>query len=769
MTTQLAGADRPAMIVRVRGVVQGVGFRPFVHRLASRHALSGWVRNRENGVEIVVAGDAESLEAFVRELRADAPPLAQIAELETAPYDAGAASSFTIVPSAESTDDRQAVAPDVTTCDACIRELRDPTNRRFNYPFITCTDCGPRYTVIERMPYDRERTSMRAFTQCEPCRHEYETPGDRRHHSETNSCPACGPRLSLVGATGELEQGDACLDAAVRLLESGAIVALRGLGGFHLAVDATNNEAVLRLRQRKHRDAKPFAVMARSLDDARTIADLSDVEARLVASRERPIVVVPRRSGSSLAPSVAPGMSTVGIMLPYTPLHHLLLAMAGVPLVMTSGNLSDEPICASRDEVLQRLAGIADAFLMHDREIVSRVDDSVMRVAGGAPLFLRRARGFAPLPVPLPVAAPPGMHILAVGAHLKNTITLAADRAAYVSPHVGDLDSLETLLHFRATVDRLADLFRIEANVVAHDLHPAYLSTREAEQRPATRRIVVQHHHAHIAAVCAEHGVTERVVGVAYDGTGFGDDGTAWGAEILVADLLDYERVAHLRAAPLPGSDLAVRTPWRSALGYLSLEPLRDAAFARAFDGVDERELSLARRQIQRGVNTPLASSMGRLFDAAAAVLGVRRRAHFEGQAAMELEALSGSRMGRPLPFPVFETAGRLVMDPLPLLAELGNRVSYGESVESLAGAFHDAVVMTTADVVRRVCEDRGIDTVALGGGTFQNARLVEGLVRQLESSGLRVLVPRALPPNDGAISYGQAAVAAARLAQHLS
>ncbi|HEU5184336.1 MAG TPA: carbamoyltransferase HypF [Gemmatimonadaceae bacterium] len=769
MTTQLAGADRPAMLVRVRGVVQGVGFRPFVHRLASRHALSGWVRNRENGVEIVVAGDPESLEAFVRELRADAPPLAQIAELETAPYDAGGASSFTIVASAESADDRQAVAPDVTTCDACIRELRDPTNRRFNYPFITCTDCGPRYTVIDRMPYDRERTSMRAFTQCDACRLEYETPGDRRHHSETNSCAACGPRLTLLDATGTLERGEPCLGAAARLLESGAIVALRGLGGFHLAVDATDDEAVVRLRQRKHRDAKPLAVMVRSLEDARAIADMSDAEVRLVASRERPIVVAPRRPGSSLAPSVAPGMATVGIMLPYTPLHHLLLEMVGVPLVMTSGNLSDEPICASQDEALQRLTGITDAFLMHDREIVSRVDDSVMQVAGGAPLFLRRARGFAPLPVPLPVAAPAGTHILAVGAHLKNTITLAADQAAYVSPHVGDLDSLETLLHFRATVDRLADLFRIDPNVVARDLHPAYLSTKEAEQRAADRRIVVQHHHAHIAAVCAEHGVTYRVVGVAYDGTGFGDDGTAWGAEILVADLLAYERVAHLRSAPLPGSDLAVRTPWRSALGYLSLEPLRDAAFVRAFEGVDERELSLARRQIQRGVNTPLASSMGRLFDAAAAVLGVRRLAHFEGQAAMELETLAGSHGRRPLPFPVFESAGRLVMDPLPLLAELGNRVSYGESVESLAGAFHDAVVTTTADVVTRVCEDRGIDTVALGGGTFQNARLVGGLVKELESSGLRVLVPRALPPNDGAISYGQAAVAAARLAQHLS
>ena len=770
MTSPLTQGESPALRLHVHGVVQGVGFRPFVHRLASRHALAGWVRNRENGVEIVIAGAPEALNAFVRDLRAEAPPLADIAGIDAFPGDAYGATSFTIVTSTETSDDRQAVAPDVTTCDACVRELNDPANRRYHYPFITCTDCGPRYTVIERMPYDRERTSMQAFTQCDACRREYDTPGDRRHHSETNSCPACGPTLSLRRPAGGTEHGAACLGEAVRLLRHGAIVALRGLGGFHLAVDATNDGAVIRLRERKHRDAKPFAVMVRSLAEARGIADMSDAEAQLLASRERPIVVVTRRAESTLAPSVAPGMATVGLMLPYTPLHHLLLERVGVPLVMTSGNLSDEPICASVDEAAERLHRIADAFLVHDREIVSRVDDSVMRIAGEAPIFLRRARGFAPLPIPLPIAVTPHHAILAVGAHLKNTVTLAAGSSAYVSPHVGDLDSLETLVHFRATIARLADLFHIEPTIVARDLHPGYLSTDEADRRRASRRVVVQHHHAHIAAVCAEHGVTQPVVGVAYDGTGFGDDGTVWGAEILVADLTRYERVAHLRPVPLPGSELAIRNPWRSALGYLALEPMLEPLFAPAFEGVEDRELDIAQRQVQRRINTPVASSMGRLFDAAAAILGVRREVRFEGQAAMELEALAGHRAGELLPFTI--TTGpdqRLVLDPVPLLAALGERRAAGVPLEALAAAFHDSVVAATVALVRRVCEDRGIRVVALGGGTFQNARLVTTLASEVEPVGLRVLVPRALPPNDGAISYGQAAVAAARVAREFS
>jgi hydrogenase maturation protein HypF len=753
-----------ALNVRVTGIVQGVGFRPFVHRLATRHALRGWVRNDADGVEISIEGAPAGLDAFVRALSAEAPPLARVDTVAVHAREPDGIEWFRIISSADVTDHRQAVAPDVAMCEDCERELYDPANRRFQYPFVTCTNCGPRYSVIERMPYDRERTSMRAFTQCATCLEEYLTPGDRRHHSETNSCPRCGPRLELLMPGAEYRDFTA-LEKASRLLRRGAIVALRGLGGFHLVVDATNDEAVARLRRRKHREAKPFAVMVRTIDEAGAIAVLDPDESALLNARERPVVVVPRRSPGPLSSLVAPGMTTVGLMLAYTPLHHLLLDLAQRPLVMTSGNASDEPLCAGVDESLRRLRGIADAFLVHDREIVARVDDSVMRVARSRPLFLRRARGFAPLPVPLPVSTP--LPIVGMGAHLKNTVTLAQDGAAYVSPHIGDLETLETLEHFRATVERIARLHRIEPQVVAHDLHPGYLSTAEALRMDGVRRVAVQHHHAHIAAVCAEHGITDPVLGVAFDGTGFGDDGTVWGAEFLVADLVEYQRVGHLRAAPLPGSARAVRTPWRAALGYLSLEPSAAAAFRHAFDDVDPSELEVARRQAERGINAPLASSMGRLFDAAAAILGVRREVQFEGQAAMELEALAGRRVATPLPFPIVDGgADGLVLDPLPLLAALSQRRERGTPVEELAAAFHESVAATTSLVVQRLAAAHRLGIVALGGGSFQNARLLESLSARLEVAGWRVVVPRALPPNDGAISYGQVAIAAARLSQ---
>jgi hydrogenase maturation protein HypF len=592
--TSVLPANREAALVRVTGVVQGVGFRPFVHRLAVRHGLDGWVRNDAAGVEIAIEGEPMEINDFVRELRNDAPLLARIDELTMDTREVRGLGEFRIVTSEDGIRQRQAVAPDVSMCDECERELYDPANRRYRYPFITCTDCGPRYSVIERMPYDRERTSMRAFTQCVECLAEYQAPGNRRYHSETNSCPRCGPRLRLLMRSAEYRD-DEVLAKATRLIRSGSIIALRGLGGFHLVADATNEEAVERLRLRKHREAKPLAVMVRTAAEAATIADLDAAEQELLSSRERPIVVVRRRVHTMIADAVAPGMTTVGLMLAYTPLHHLLLDLVCRPLVMTSGNLSDEPLSAGIGEAMTRLRGIADAYLVHDREIVARVDDSVMRVACGRPLFLRRARGAAPLPIPLPIAAP--LPILAVGAHLKNTVTLAQDGAAFVSPHIGDLDTLETLRHFHDTVRRIGALHRIEPKIVAHDLHPSYLSTGEAMRMESLERIGVQHHHAHVAAVCAEHGVTDPVLGVAYDGTGYGDDSTAWGAEVLVADLVEYQRIAHLRSAPLPGSDLAVRTPWRSALGYLSLEPDAAPAFARAFEGVDDRELEVARRR----------------------------------------------------------------------------------------------------------------------------------------------------------------------------
>jgi len=754
-----------AMRVRVTGLVQGVGFRPFVHRLAARHRLAGWVRNESGEVEIEIEGGTSDLTEFLRSLHREAPPRARIERVETAPCEATGAGAFSILASVTQTNRRQPVAPDAAMCAACELELFDPANRRYRYPFITCTDCGPRFTIIDALPYDRERTSMRAFQQCALCLREYKDPRDRRYHSETNGCSSCGPRLwfehrddreAVAGA-------ERALEVTAELLRGGRIVALRGLGGFHLAVDATDEAAVRRLRQRKHREAKPLAVMVRTLAEAAALADISAGAERALAGPERPIVLLPRHRESRLAESVAPGLDTVGVVLAYTPLHHLLLDLVGRPLVMTSGNRSDEPIATGNLEARHRLGDIADGFLLHDREILARYDDSVVRLTDSGPIVLRRARGSAPLPLGLPVATP--VPLLAVGPHLKNTFALAQGDRAYVSQHIGDLEGLETLAHFNDTLDRLGRLFSVVPEAVARDLHPGYLSTRLADGLGVERIIPVQHHHAHVAAVMAEHGWTAPVLGIAYDGTGYGDDGCVWGAEVLAADLTGYRRLAHLRYAPMPGGDLAARTPWRAAAGFLSTEPSVGAAFRLAFAGVDPRERAVAERQATAGLNAPKASSMGRLFDAAAAVLGVRRWSDYEGQAAMELEALAGRRVAREHRCEITGGGpGPWVLDPMPLLAELGERRQAGEDAGDLAADFHASIAWATAEIAGQACEATGLRTVALGGGVFQNARLLVSIRERLEQKGLRVLQPVRLGPNDGAISYGQAAVAAAVL-----
>ncbi len=759
-------SERRALGLHVSGVVQGVGFRPFVDRLARRYGLGGWVRNEAGEVQIAVEGPPEALEAFADALLREAPPLARIDRIEREARDPEGLAEFVIAESADDPDRRQPVPPDVALCQACARELADPANRRYRYPFITCTDCGPRFTVIARLPYDRERTTMAAFTQCPACEAEYRTPGDRRYHSETNSCPACGPSLWLeTGAAGVVHaRGEAALQAAARILREGGIVAIRGFGGFHLACDATSETAVARLRVRKSREAKPFAVMVASLREAATLVELEDRAADLLAGQERPIVLLRARLPVSLAPSVAPGLDTIGLMLPATPLHQLLADAVGRPLVMTSGNRSEEPIAIGNAEARARLGAVADAFLMHDREILSRCDDSVLRLAAGGPVFLRRARGYAPLPLRLPVASP--VPLLAVGPHLKNTFTLVHRDTAFVSPHVGDLESRESLDHFRGMLEVYQRLFKVAPEAVVHDRHPGYLSTRLAEDLGLAPRLAVQHHHAHVAAVLAEHGLEGPAIGVAYDGTGYGDDGAVWGAEILLADLTGFRRLAHLRYAPLPGGDLAARRPWRAALGYLALDRSARSAFALAFGPVAPVELALAERQIEAGVNAPLASSMGRLFDAAAAVLGIRHQCRYEGQAAMELEALAGRRPASELPFPIEPGPdGEWVADPVPVLARLGHLRQRGCDPADLAADFHASVAWLTQRLVRRAAEATGVSTVALGGGVFQNARLLTSVTDRLTGDGFRVLVPRRLGPNDGAISYGQAAAGAAVLA----
>ena len=757
-------AGLTALRVHVTGVVQGVGFRPFVHRLALRHGLAGWVRNESGEVHIEVEGPERELTAFLKGLRREAPPLSRVEAVESVPAAPAGAARFRIRPSRPSPGRRQPVPPDTGLCAACEVELFDPANRRYRYPFITCTDCGPRFTVIDALPYDRERTSMRAFRQCVDCLREYRDSTDRRYHSESNSCPACGPQIwyEPAGSTDRVA-GEAGLGRAAALLRSGGILALRGLGGFHLAVDATEDAAVRRLRHRKHRESKPLAVMVRTLSQAEALGAIGPVEAGLLTSAERPIVLLCRRSDAALAPSVAPGLDAVGVVLAYTPLHHLLLDLVGGPLVMTSGNRSEEPIAIGNAEARGRLGSIADGFLLHDREIIARYDDSVVRLAGDTPVMLRRARGYAPLPLPLPVATP--VPLVAVGPHLKNTFTLAVDDRAYPSQHIGDLETLETLQHFEEALAQLRRLFSVTPLVAVRDLHPGYCSTRVAEAMGLARVIPVQHHHAHVAAVMAEHGRTAPVVGIAYDGTGYGDDGRTWGAELLASDLTGYRRVAHLRYVPMPGGDLAARMPWRAAAGYLAAEPSVAPAFRLAFTGVPARERAAADRQAAAGVNAPLASSMGRLFDAAAAVLGVRRVSDYEGQAAMELEALAGRRVARECRCEITGDGEEpWVLDPVPLLVELGERRQSGEDPADLAADFHASVAVATVELALRACTGAGLRTVALAGGVFQNARLLTSVRQRLQEHGLEVLLPRRLGPNDAAVSYGQAAVAAARL-----
>lgn len=778
MTTSQRPAGPPSFSaacgaqVRVTGLIQGVGFRPFVYRLAMEQHLNGWVRNATGGVEIHVEGEGASIEAFVGALRHRAPVLARIETLRVESVRPAGLQGFEVRASAAG-EGRLPVSPDVALCEACERELRDPSNRRYRYPFITCTDCGPRFTVIDAMPYDRERTSMRAFPQCPECLREYTTPGDRRYHSETNSCPTCGPRVWFEWSGGEavVDPDEDALEAAATVLRSGGIVAVRGLGGFHLAVDATSESAVRRLRARKGREAKPLAVMVRTVDEARRLAHVSREEAALLRSAARPIVLLSSgwgrehdgRNRALLAPGIAPGLRDIGVMLAYTPLHHLLLDLAARPLVMTSGNLSDEPIATGLAEARDRLSDIADAFLMHDREIVARYDDSVIRVVDGAPVVLRRARGYAPMPLDLPVTSP--VPLLAVGPHLKNTFALLHGSRVYPSQHIGDLESLETVAHYQAALDRFQELFHVRPEAVVHDLHPGYLSTRFAQESGLANVGGVQHHHAHIAAVMAEHRQTEPVLGVAFDGTGYGLDGCVWGAEILHVDLAGFARLGHLRYAPLPGGDAAARAPWRTALGYASLQPGGVDAFRLAFSGVDREARRTAEQQLARRVNAPLASSMGRLFDAAAAVIGVARASRYEGEAAMRLEALAGDRDGGVLPFLIVEQDdGTCELDALPLLVELGHRAQRGVDAGTLAACFHDTIARATLALVRRARAVTACGVVALAGGCFQNARLLLAVRRLLVEEGCDVLVPRVLGPNDGAVSVGQAAVGAARL-----
>ncbi len=769
--------------IRVRGTVQGVGFRPFVYRLAARHGLAGWVRNRSGDVAIEVEGPPAALAAFLAALRAEAPPLARIEALEVAELPAVGASGFMIRASETEPGAAQPVPPDTAPCADCLRELDDPADRRHRYPFTNCTNCGPRFTIIEALPYDRPNTTMRRFPLCAACAREYADPADRRYHAQPVACPACGPRLWLE-AGGVVAPGDALAEAVARL-GAGQIVAVKGLGGFHLACDARNEAAVAALRQRKRRGAKPFAVMFADLAAVRAVCAVDAAEAVLLTSPRRPIVLLgmrphpdplPEGEGegpgcsplplgeglgvrAGLAPSVAPGLRELGAMLPSTPLHHLLLQAFSGPLVMTSGNLSEEPIAAENDEALARLAPLADAFLLHDRPIASRYDDSVARIVEGAPALLRRARSYAPAPLDLPFTA--RRPVLACGAHLKNTFCLLKDRHAFLSQHIGDLESLETLAHYRATLALYERLFAVQPQIVAHDLHPEYLSTKLALGLEGVEQVAVQHHHAHVVSCLAEHGLAGPAIGVAFDGLGYGTDGQLWGGEWLVADWRGFARRAHLRAAPMPGGAAAIRKPYRMALGYLvAWFPADLARFAPFLDTLDAREVAVARRQVERGLNAPLTTSCGRLFDALAALLGVCPVAQYEAQAAMELQALADPAADGTYPYDLRAEPEGWLVDPTPLVwAAYADRRA-GVALPTIAIRCHRAVADFTAAVCERLAAATGLRQVALSGGVFQNTLLLREVLARLRAAGLDVYFQREVPTNDGGLALGQAVVA---------
>jgi hydrogenase maturation protein HypF len=758
--------------VQVRGVVQGVGFRPFVYRLALETHLAGSIGNNTDGVTIEIEGTGEGIDEFLRRLRTDAPPMARVDSVAVRDLEPTGESEFRIVTSQVLGSVTTGIPADSATCADCLRELLDVRDRRYRYPFLNCTNCGPRFTITRRIPYDRPQTSMAAFPMCAACQAEYDDPLNRRFHAQPNACWDCGPKVWLVDPEGNVLAADDPVIACIDRLMAGQIMAIKGIGGFHLSVDATNESAVMRLRERKHRYGKPLAVMVRDLDAARKMCVLGSEEEAMLQAPTRPIVLARARDGNGIAPAVAPGIPWLGVFLPYAPLQHLLFADPRVhALVMTSANLSEEPIAIDNDEARTRLKDIADALLLHNREILQRCDDSVAALVDGAPQLVRRARGFVPLAVELPMDAPP---LLAVGGHLKSVFALARGRHAYQSQHLGDLENLTGLEFFKESLDHLMRTFEIVPQTVVHDLHPGYLSTAWAKEWARERGlplIGVQHHHAHIAGCMAEHALDCPVIGLALDGTGYGTDGRIWGGEVLVAGLDGFERFAHLDYVPMPGGDAAVRAPWRMALAHL-----RAAGFDMALPetltlvGATEREARLLARMMERGINAPLTSSLGRLFDAVAAVVLNRRVVDYEAQAAIELEGIAVDEPENSDGYPLTIEGGNwekrepLQIRPGPLWEALLRDLRSGVSKDRVAARFHSGVASGFTRAAAAARATTGIRIVALSGGVMHNRRLARLLRLKLESEGFQVYQHRSVSPGDGGLSYGQVAAAAAKL-----
>ena len=763
----------------IRGVVQGVGFRPFVYNLAQSLGLTGYILNSSSGVTVEVEGSDDAVDRFLTTLRTSPPPLAQITEITLTEVPLQNTSEFSIRKSvAQENLAFSLISPDVATCDQCWREFSDPANRRYGYPFTNCTNCGPRYTIIQDTPYDRPNTTMSSFQMCDLCQAEYDDPNNRRFHAEPNACPACGPTLTLTenrrfGAGSQPHavnvfpnDGNSSFATLLKvrdLLRAGQLIAIKGLGGFLLACDAQNDAAVDLLRHRKHRSDKPFALMARDLAMVKTFCVVNQADRAALESPRRPIVILPRRSDSRLSPAIAPGNDTLGVMLPYTPLHYLLFSDSPQQpsefpaLVMTSGNLSEEPIVTANEEAWQQLGPVADWFLVHDRDIYMRADDSVVRTFHGRERVLRRSRGYVPQPVDL---GTPLRDTLSCGAELKHTFCLTKDHYAILSQHIGDLENFETLRFFEETLSNLKKLFRVEPQAVAYDLHPNYRSTRFALALPIERKIGVQHHHAHIASCMAENHLHGKVIGVAFDGTGYGTDGKIWGGEFLIADLGGFERRAHLRYIPMPGGDAAVRQPWRMALSYL-----RDAFGAGplpAFEflqHVPEKQVTIVDAMIARHIQTVETSSSGRLFDAVAALVGLGSEVTFEGQAAIALESAAQSGGSHRYTFQI-ETTEPMQLDMRPMLQEIVRDLTLGKPVGYISTGFHNTLAAGIVDLCRHLRQQEGLTRVCLSGGVFQNMYLLNSTVKDLDSDGFEVFIHALVPPNDGGIALGQAAVA---------
>jgi len=750
-----------AKTIHITGVVQGLGFRPFVYQLAHSHGLSGWVCNTSAGVDIEAEGPSAALERFVAELSSEAPPIARLESLSVTDHPPNSYQGFEIRPSRSLEGEYQLVSPDVATCGDCLRELLDRQDRRYRYPFTNCTNCGPRFTIIQDIPYDRPLTTMRDFVMCPECQREYDDPLDRRFHAQPNACPICGPQLTLGDRDGVPISVEDEISSAVQFLQEGRVLAIKGLGGFHLVCDATNEDAVALLRRRKGRPAKPMAVMMATMEEIRSHCLVSADEERLLTSTQCPIVLLEWRSGSTVSRLVAPGNRYLGVMLPYTPLHHVLLREAGRPLVMTSGNLSEEPIAVDNDEAVSRLKGIADNFLLHNRDIYARYDDSVCMVMEERSQPLRRSRGYAPFPIRLPFDA---RQVLACGTELKNTFCVTRDRYAFLSQHIGDMENVETLEHFESAIKLYRRLFRVNPEIVAHDLHPDYLATRYAKSLKTSADLIgVQHHHAHVVSCMVDNGIEGQVIGVALDGTGYGSDGQIWGGEFLVADYRGFRRAGHLEYVPMPGGDACIRRPYRMTISHVySLLGQEGLDTALGFlGGIGAQELRITKRQIDRKINTPLTSSCGRLFDAASALLGFSGEATYEGQAAVDLEmmAYEGEETSS-YPFTILDDTGTKIIQLSAMWRAILEDLIAGLPREIIAFRFHNAVAGMVAEMCSRIAEGTGLARVTLSGGCFQNRLLLAKTREGLQGAGLEVLTHSQVPCNDGGVSLGQAVVA---------